>query len=133
VQLGSLACCLGPKAVAELITRFAAWMDEAGYADIGALCGDALHLFTMPREISENRRAALCSAYRAAQASPRLCTGCGQCREVCWYDAISLQDGIAVKSDACVGCGYCFQVCPAGALDVPAGDILAAAFKGRQR
>ncbi len=128
VQLGSIACCLGPKAVAKLIDGFSGWMDKAGYATIEALRGDALQLLTMPQELAENRRRRLCSAYRTAQPDAGLCNGCGQCSDVCWYDAISVQGGTAVKSDACVGCGYCFQVCPTGALDAPAGDILASAY-----
>jgi dihydropyrimidine dehydrogenase (NAD+) subunit PreA len=128
VQLGSFACCLGPSAVARMIAEFASWMDEAGYADLDALCGEALNLFTMSPEVAEERRTRLSNAYRAAQPDADLCTGCGQCVDVCWYDALSLQDGLAVKSEACVGCGYCFHVCPTGALEVPAGDILASVF-----
>ncbi|MBN1579558.1 MAG: 4Fe-4S binding protein, partial [Anaerolineae bacterium] len=128
VQLGSFACCLGPSAVARLIADFSTWMDDAGYQDIDALCGEALKLLAMPPQVAEERRMRLSMAYQAAQPDADLCTGCGQCLDVCWYDALSLQDGLAVKSKACVGCGYCFHVCPAGALEVPAGDILASVF-----
>jgi dihydropyrimidine dehydrogenase (NAD+) subunit PreA len=124
VQLGSLACCLGPTEVARLITGFAAWMDRAGYPDIDALCGDALKLFTMPQAVAEARESRLSAAYQEAQVDSGLCTGCGQCVDACWYDAIRLDGGLAVKGAACVGCGYCFQVCPTGALEVTAGDIL---------
>jgi len=125
VQLGSFACCLGPNAVSRLIADFATWMDKAGYSDIEALCGEALQLFTLPPAVAEERRARLAAANRAAQPDPDLCSGCAQCVDVCWYDALSLRNGVAVKSEACVGCGYCFQVCPTGALQVPAGDVLA--------
>ncbi|MBN1685420.1 MAG: 4Fe-4S binding protein [Spirochaetales bacterium] len=87
----------------------------------------ALHLLTMPLEVAENRRSRLSSAYRDAQADAGLCTGCERCWEVCWYNAISMLSGAAVKSDACVGCGYCFQVCPTGALEALLGDVLASA------
>jgi len=128
VQLGSFACCLGPGAVARMIADFAAWMDDAGYRDMDALCGEALKLLTMPPEVAEERRTRLSTACQAAQPDAGLCTGCEQCLDVCWYDALSMQDGLAVKSKACVGCGYCFHVCPTGALEVPAGDILASVF-----
>ncbi|MBN1640982.1 MAG: 4Fe-4S binding protein [Anaerolineae bacterium] len=128
VQLGSYACCLGPRAVAHMIAAFAQWMEEAGYSDIDALCGDALQLLAMPPDFAEARRRTLAEAYQDAQPDPDLCTGCGDCVEACWYDAIDVQDGVAVKNVGCVGCGYCVQVCPTGALDVPAGDILASAF-----
>jgi dihydroorotate dehydrogenase/NAD-dependent dihydropyrimidine dehydrogenase PreA subunit len=128
VQLGSYACCLGPRAVKRMIAGFAAWMEEAGYPDIDALCGDALRLLAMPPDFAEARRYKLAQAYQDAQPDPELCTGCGDCAEACWYEAIDVREGLAVKSSACVGCGYCFQVCPTGALEVPAGDILASAF-----
>lgn len=129
VQLGSFACCLGPRAVAKLIAGFAAWMDKAGYADVESLRGEALNLLTMSPEVADSRRSKLSAAYQAAQPDPERCIGCEQCQDVCWYNAISMQDGLAVKGDACVGCGYCFQVCPTGALEVPTGDILASVFQ----
>jgi len=129
VQLGSFACCLGPRAVAAMIAGLDRWMDEAGYADIEALCGDALQLLSLAPEVASERRNRLSSAYRAGQPDPDLCTRCGQCADVCWYDALHMQDGEPVKGEACVGCGYCYQVCPTGALDVPAGDILASVFE----
>ncbi|MGQ9553773.1 MAG: 4Fe-4S binding protein [Anaerolineae bacterium] len=129
VQLGTLACCHGPRAVAELIAAFARWMDEAGYPDIPSLCGDALALFRIPQEVAAARRNRLGEAYRQAQVDAALCSGCGNCEDACWYDAISVQDGLAVKGDKCIGCGYCFQVCPTRALSLPqAGDIVAAAM-----
>lgn len=128
VQLGSLACCLGPEAVARTIAGLATWMEEAGFPSVEALCGEALQLLTMPPEVAHERQARLERAYREAQVDPTLCTGCESCVEVCWYDALSMQDGLAVKSEACVGCGYCAQVCPTGALEVPAGDIVASVF-----
>ncbi len=130
VQLGSFACCLGPGAVTRMIADFASWMGPAGYPDIDALCGDALNLFAMSPEVSEARRTRLSTAYRQAQLDADKCTACGQCLDVCWYDALSMQGDLPVKSEACVGCGYCFQVCPTGALEVPAGDILASVFSG---
>jgi len=128
VQLGSLACCLGPSAVKNLITRFNDWMDEAGYADVESLRSEALELLTMPPETAANRQNLLSSAYQSAQPDGNLCSGCGLCAEVCWYDAISIRNGKAVKSGSCVGCGYCFDICPTGALDVPTGEILASSF-----
>lgn len=129
VQLGSFACCLGPTAVARLIADFAAWMDRAGYPSIDALCGDALGLFTMSPQVANERQSRLSAAYRAAQPDADLCTGCEQCVDVCWWDALSMHNGLLIKSDGCVGCGYCFQVCPTGALHVPVGELLAQPFQ----
>ncbi|MBM4288727.1 MAG: electron transfer flavoprotein subunit alpha [Deltaproteobacteria bacterium] len=48
-----------------------------------------------------------------------LCTGCGQCLEVCLFDALELVgDKVAVK-DGCNLCGACVAVCEYGALSLP--------------
>jgi len=128
VQLGSLACCLGPKAVSGLIESFDKWMDRSGYSNIEDLCGKALALLTMPKELSEERTRRLGTAYRDTKPDPDLCIGCGNCEEACWYEGISVKDGIAEKLGGCIGCGYCFQVCPTNALHVEAGNILTSVF-----
>lgn len=41
------------------------------------------------------------------------CTGLGNCTKVCRYDAISVENGVAVVDiDKCVGCGDCKRACP---------------------
>ena len=46
------------------------------------------------------------------------CTGCGKCTEVCFVNAITLEDGKAVIGDACRGCGRCAEACPVNAITV---------------
>jgi NAD-dependent dihydropyrimidine dehydrogenase PreA subunit len=47
------------------------------------------------------------------------CVGCGTCtQDVCFADAIQLQDGHAVIGAACRGCGRCVDVCPNKAIEV---------------
>lgn len=124
VQLGSLACCVGPSAVKNLTAELSSWMDKNGYADIPSLQGEALALFNMPREEAAKRTKALGRAYMLASPDASKCTGCGSCVEACWYEGIRLQDGIAEKTKKCIGCGYCFGACPTGALSVDAGQIV---------
>lgn len=41
------------------------------------------------------------------------CVGLGNCTKVCRYDAISVENGVAlVNLDKCVGCGDCMRECP---------------------
>jgi MinD superfamily P-loop ATPase len=49
-----------------------------------------------------------------ATINPDACTGCGRCREVCRFDAIS-QDHV-IDALSCEGCGACYFLCPAGAV-----------------
>jgi NAD-dependent dihydropyrimidine dehydrogenase PreA subunit len=46
-----------------------------------------------------------------------LCTGCGECVDVCPEDAIRIISASAViQPDACTECGKCADICPNGAI-----------------
>jgi ferredoxin len=48
-----------------------------------------------------------------------LCAGCGTCTDnVCFVDAIQMEDSIAVIDDSCRGCGRCVEVCPNEAIEI---------------
>jgi NAD-dependent dihydropyrimidine dehydrogenase PreA subunit len=56
------------------------------------------------------------SLYQAVVDGDR-CTGCEVCLDRCFFDALSIKDGIAVvDEEKCLGCGLCAVVCPAEAL-----------------
>ncbi|MEA3452312.1 MAG: 4Fe-4S binding protein [Bacteroidota bacterium] len=44
------------------------------------------------------------------------CTGCEACVECCPTEAIEMQDGKAVVTDACIDCGVCVDECPVEAI-----------------
>lgn len=47
------------------------------------------------------------------KACPAGCLGLGTCVSVCPYDAIHVENGVAVVDEnKCVGCGACAQLCP---------------------
>ncbi|HID97077.1 MAG TPA: electron transfer flavoprotein subunit alpha [Thermodesulfobacteriaceae bacterium] len=47
------------------------------------------------------------------------CIGCGECDEACSFDAIQVQEEIAVVDpDSCTMCGTCVDVCPEEALEL---------------
>lgn len=46
-----------------------------------------------------------------------LCIKCGKCKEVCFADAISINENTAsINDDICIGCGSCTLHCPSGAM-----------------
>lgn len=56
----------------------------------------------------------------AAIIDRNLCTGCGQCVDMCPVEAISLgDDNIAVVDpELCVDCGQCIDECPVEAISL---------------
>jgi ferredoxin len=47
------------------------------------------------------------------------CVGCGLCvGEVCFVDAIRMDDDLAAIGAACRGCGRCVEVCPVDAIEL---------------
>ena len=52
------------------------------------------------------------------------CTACGNCLDICFIDAITIEDGKAVISDECRGCGRCVEVCPNDAIEITIDDEL---------
>lgn len=63
-----------------------------------------------------------------ASIDPALCTGCGNCTQVCPGNAVHLEkrDGILSISEVddlrCIGCGNCVVVCPVKAISMPGWD-----------
>jgi len=54
-----------------------------------------------------------------AVINPNRCDNCGNCIEICPYNAIEWMNArILINSLACVGCGACVPECPKNALDL---------------
>lgn len=45
------------------------------------------------------------------------CKGCSLCVRSCPFEAITMEDKLAVISSACTGCGACVEKCPFGAIE----------------
>ena len=125
VQLGSLACCLGPRAVAQVIESFEKLMEEQGYDTMEDICGKASFLVDAHAANTQARSRALGAAYKARMVDADKCVGCGRCVDACWYDGMVMNGRIAQKTAQCVGCGYCFSVCPSAALQIDVKEALA--------
>ncbi|MEZ4358462.1 MAG: ATP-binding protein [Eubacteriales bacterium] len=71
-----------------------------------------LHLLLNGKRIQKN------DYYGAEQAAidPNKCISCGQCREVCRFDAIT--ENIEIQPMKCEGCGACAVACPVDAISL---------------
>ena len=45
------------------------------------------------------------------------CVGCGKCQKCCPFDAITIENKLAVIGDSCTSCGTCLENCPKHALE----------------
>lgn len=50
----------------------------------------------------------------------KLCTGCGNCAEVCPFNVLKIKDGKAVveNPENCKKCGACVSACPNNAIEI---------------
>ncbi|PKM84136.1 MAG: ferredoxin [Firmicutes bacterium HGW-Firmicutes-11] len=57
--------------------------------------------------------------YRGRGTCEMACLGFGDCEAVCEYDAIKMENGIAVINPVkCVGCGLCAKACPSLLIEI---------------
>lgn len=64
----------------------------------------------------------------------KTCTGCGACIEVCPYDALSMEDNLAVVNEKCTFCGACLEdICPEDAITLEKEEKKAAAGVGEYK
>lgn len=76
-------------------------------------------LMLTPRGISVHVR---CHSHDKAEQVKKVCTvgciGCGACVRICPYEALSLDDGLAVMDySRCMQCGLCVDQCPTHNID----------------
>lgn len=94
---------------------FSALAENAVLADCDVDAAD-LHLLLKPDVQEEHDFHSGHEATIRAEA----CTGCGQCEELCRFDAVRTGNGaFQIDPFACEGCGVCVQFCPASAIDFP--------------
>jgi MinD superfamily P-loop ATPase len=103
----------------SVTASFAALSSNAVIADADVDASD-LHLVLRP--VLQSRQDF--QAGQEARIDPARCEGCGQCRELCRFDAVQAAPlgvgtlGFRVDPAACEGCGVCAAFCPAKAIDL---------------
>jgi ferredoxin len=61
----------------------------------------------------------LISSGYVSRVDESLCIGCGDCDDACPFEALTVEDGVAVIDGAkCMGCGVCVDECEVGALSL---------------
>ena len=81
----------------------------------GAKCDDRKGKTTYQGE----KRCAAATLVAGVQGCTFGCLGFGDCVQACNYDAIHVNDGLAVVDyDACVGCGACARACPRNIITI---------------
>jgi Fe-S-cluster-containing hydrogenase component 2 len=64
-------------------------------------------------------RDALMATYFLRVTDEDLCSGCGECADICPVQAVKLEGGMPVLEEAwCIGCGVCATVCATGAVQI---------------
>jgi len=92
----------------SIVGAFASLAKDKILSDCDVDAAD-LHLLLDPRPVEEHEF----WSGQVATIDSSKCTECGECVNVCRFDAIS---DYTVDPIACEGCGFCSRVCPTGAI-----------------
>ena len=108
VQLCTEAILQGPSVYGRIAKELNAFMDSHGYASVNEIKGLTL------RKIKERQ-------FSTEPIPPAInavkCIGCGSCVRSCPYQAITLENKVAIiSSQNCFGCGLCVSRCPVSAI-----------------
>jgi len=107
VQVSSILFAKGFKAVGEMVNGIRKFMEKKGYSNLEDFRGIALEKIHSKMELF-GRYTPMVSIVDEA-----LCTGCGECADVCYQEAISIQEGLAqVEPEKCIGCELCVTIYP---------------------
>ncbi|MBA7650397.1 Ion-translocating oxidoreductase complex subunit B [subsurface metagenome] len=100
----------------SIVASFAVLSQNAVIADCDVDAADLYLVLNPEVQITEPF-----SGGKIAEIIPERCTNCGECEQVCRFDAISEKvDGgttnYTIDPVSCEGCGVCVAVCPAKAI-----------------
>ena len=111
VQVCTQGIIEGPKAFGRIAKETSDWLDKHGYKSINDIKGitikylkerEAANYITNPPVVDKDK-----------------CVGCGICKTVCGYKAITIVDKKAIIDGAkCFGCGVCVSKCPTKAMSI---------------
>lgn len=110
VQVCSILFAKGFKAIGEIVNGIRKFMERKGYSNLEDFRGIALKRIRPKMELFYDYTPMV------SFIDQDLCTGCGECEDVCYQEAVSIQEGVAqVEPEKCIGCELCISICPAKA------------------
>lgn len=108
VQLCTEAILKGPSVYGKIAVELNAFLDSHGYASVNEIKGLTL------RKIKERQ---FSTEPMPPEVNTLKCIGCGNCARSCPYQAITLENKVAIiSSQNCFGCGLCVSRCPVSAI-----------------
>jgi len=103
----------------SIVASFAALAEKKVIADCDVDAAD-LHLILRPKNLKSEKF----TGGKQAIVDLEKCQGCGECIDLCRFEAITLNDGRGDTSKAsidhlsCEGCGVCVKFCPENAIEL---------------
>ena len=113
VQMAAAPIVFGYGVFPETLKKIDRFLEHHRHASVEEIVGMALdHLKPLDQVPRRDQVRPLCVVDRDK------CSACGQCHEVCFYEAILYKKGekVSIVPERCEGCGLCTQVCPKDAL-----------------
>jgi dihydropyrimidine dehydrogenase (NAD+) subunit PreA len=109
VQVATAVMWGGWEVISKYLRGLEAYMERHAYGGLDEIRGIALQHLKTVEELAQSPRA-------TPTVDADVCTGCGECVQSCFYDALILEDVLRVDRERCDGCGLCLLICPTHAL-----------------
>jgi len=102
----------GYGAIGKMVEGLEGFMKRKGYKSPNDFRGKILNQLVSPIAIPDEPPI-------KASVDEDVCTGCGDCEDICFYSAISMKNDLAaIDTVKCDGCGLCVSICPAKAISM---------------
>ena len=105
VQVCTAIYTEGFGVLAEYLDYLKKFMEEKGYHSLEDFRGNVCEKIIPTSEVKRGGSV-------VASINREKCNRCGNCFDVCLYDAVDYSDQGYLINNKCCGCGLCLQICP---------------------